>query len=82
MTNITLSIPAELKHKMDKHKEIRWSNAIRSLIEQKLADFDEAQQLVKKSKLTMKDVELLSAQVDKAMGKHAEALLNEIRGRR
>ncbi len=67
---------------MDQHKEIRWSNAIRSIIEQKLADFEEAQRLVQKSKLTMKDVERLSAQVDKAMGKHAEVLLNEIRGRR
>lgn len=77
MPNITLSINEETKQKMKKYPEVRWSNAIRVIIERKLQDFEIAEKLAKKSRLTEKDVNMLSAKVDKAMAKHAKGLLNE-----
>ena len=77
MPNITLSIPEETKKRMEKHPHVKWSNAIRTIIERKLDDFEEAERLAQKSTLTEKDVELLSKKVDKAMARHARKLLNE-----
>jgi len=77
MPNITLSITDETKMKMDRHPEVRWSNAVRAVIEKKLADFEEAERLAKKSLLTERDVELLSSKVNSAAAKHAKRLLDE-----
>jgi len=77
MRNITLSITDETKSKMESHPEVRWSNAVRVIIERKLHDFKVAETLAQKSRLTEKDVQMLSEKVNKAMGKHAKGLLNE-----
>ena len=82
MANVTLFVPDDLKHRMDEHEHVRWSRVIRTIIEQKLDDFDDADRLALKSKLTEKDVRHLAAKVDAAMGRHAEALLDEGRARR
>ncbi len=82
MANITLFVPDELKERMNEHPEMRWSRAIRSIIERTLDDFEEAEKLARKSKLTKEGVERLSAEVNAEAGKHAEALLNESRRRR
>jgi single-stranded DNA-specific DHH superfamily exonuclease len=77
MVNLTLSIPAETKARMDKHTEIKWSNAIRNLIEQKLNDFEEAEALANKLDLSEKDLKPILNKINKDMAKHAEALLHE-----
>ena len=77
MPNITLSIGDVIKQKMKQHPEVRWSNAVRVMIERKLHDFEVAERLAQKSRLTEKDVELLSSRVNKSMAEHAERLLNE-----
>ncbi len=77
MRNITLSITDETKNKMESHPEVRWSNAVRVIIERKLNDFRIAEALAQKSRLTEKDVQALSKKVNRAMGKHAKGLLNE-----
>ncbi len=79
MPNITLCITDETKRKMGLHPEIKWSNAVRTVIERKLRDFEEAEELAGKSGLTERDVMLLSERVNNAMGKHAKRLLNESR---
>ena len=76
MVNLTLSIPAETKARMDKHKYIKWSSAVRTIIERKLSDFEEAERIAKKSNLTMKDFDDISKKIDSAMAKHAEELLH------
>ena len=81
MVNLTLSIPADVKGRMDKHKEIKWSSAIRNLIEQKLDDFEEAEKLATKLDLSEKDLKPILDKINKDMAKHAEALLNESNGR-
>ena len=82
MANLTLAIPEQLKQEMDKHKDIRWSKAIRSIIENKLNDFKETERIFKKSQLTQADVDRFSAQVNEAAGRHAKELLHESRSRR
>ena len=62
---------------MEKHPEIRWSNAVRAIIERKLSDFEIAEKLAQKSNLTEKDAEQLTKKINKEMGKHARKLLNE-----
>jgi len=77
MPNITLSVTGELKEGMEKHPAVRWSNAVRAVIEAKLRDFETAEKLAQKSGLTEKDIEQLSASVGKSMARHAKGLLNE-----
>ncbi|GEM_PF-788445 len=82
MANVTLFVPDQLKKRMDAHVHIRWSRVMRSIIEQKLDDFEDVDRLAQNSQLTEKDVRELSAKVDEAMGKHAKRLLDETRRRR
>lgn len=82
MANITLSISDEIKKKMDAHPHIKWSNAIRTIILQKLEDFETAEKLAKKGGLTEEDIEPIVKKVNKAMAKKAEELLDESYRRR
>jgi hypothetical protein len=77
MPNITLSISEELKREMEKHSSVKWSSAVRNVIEQKIADFEEAESIAKKSRLNWKTWKLMSAKISKNAAEHAEALLNE-----
>ena len=49
MPNITLSIPEETKRRMEKHPHVKWSSAIRAIIERRLDDFEETERLAQKS---------------------------------
>ncbi|MDE1824766.1 MAG: hypothetical protein KGH61_01060 [Candidatus Micrarchaeota archaeon] len=77
MPNITLSISEELKKEMEKYSSVRWSSAVRNVIEKKIADFEDAEKIAKKTKLNWKDWKLIGAKISKNAAKHAEALLNE-----
>ena len=77
MANLTLAIPDNTKTRMERHKEIKWSSAIRNLIEQKLDDFEEAESLANKLDLSKEDLDPIIKKINKDMAKHAEALLNE-----
>ncbi len=79
MTNVTLSFPDAFWRRMKAFPEIRWSKAVRSVIEGKLDDLEEAERLVGKSRFREEDVARLSKKVDDAMARHAGALLNEAR---
>lgn len=69
MVSLTLSIPPELKKRMDRHPEIRWSRIVRSIIKQSLDDLEQADRLASKSKLTQKDVDELAERFDKEAAK-------------
>lgn len=77
MPNITLSVTDNMKERMEEHPAVRWSNAVRAVIEAKLHDFEVAEKLVQKSRLTEKDVEQLSATVGKSIARHAAGLLQQ-----
>lgn len=80
MPNLTLSITEKTKQRMGKHREVRWSNVVRVVIERKLSDFEEAERLAQKSLLSERDIEMLASKANKAMAKHAVGLLNEGNG--
>ena len=82
MPNMTLSFPPETKKRMEQHPHIRWSNVVRTIIEQKLDDFEAAERLAKKSRLTQKDIDPVVEKINQAMGKHAKELLHEYHRRR
>ena len=75
MANVTLFVPDGLKARMKKHREIKWSNAVRTVIEQKLDDFEEAEKLASKSRLSEEDAKKLAQDADDALGRHAKKLL-------
>ena len=82
MANITLFVPDELKERMSEHPQMRWSRAVREIIEQTLDDFEEAEKLASKSKLTQEDIDAILPEINKDARKYAEELLNESRRRR
>lgn len=77
MPNITLVINEELKKQMEKHSSIKWSSVVRNIIEQKLKDFAEADDMARKSRFSIKDWSKISQKLSKASARHAEALLHE-----
>ncbi len=79
MVSLTLSVPPELKKRMEKHPEIRWSNQVRAIIQQQLDDLETTDRLASKSQLTEKDVEELAAKVDAGMAKRWKEAKREAR---
>ncbi len=69
MANMTLAIPDELQEKLREHAEIRWSEVARQALEKKVADIEMMDRLTSNSKLTKKDVEEISAKINKAVAK-------------
>lgn len=56
MTNITLSVPDNIKKMMDNYSEVKWSEVARKAIIQKLATLRRLDELSKTSKITDKDI--------------------------
>lgn len=52
MVNLTLSIPQELKHKMDDFAEINWSAVARQAFDEKIKDLEFIRKFKAKSTLT------------------------------
>lgn len=75
MVNITLSLPDELKKRMDEHEEIKWSRVVRNIIESKLDDFERLEELLSKSQLTEQNVADLTKKVDEDTRKHVRELM-------
>ena len=55
MVNVTLSIPQELKHKMDSFAEINWSAVARQAFDDKIKDLEFIKNFKSKSTLTAED---------------------------
>lgn len=62
MTNITLSVPEDLKKKMDEHSIINWSEVARQAFIEKIADLEFLQEFKSKSELTYGDALRLGGQ--------------------
>ena len=70
--NVTLSVPVELKEKMDSFKEINWSEVMRSTLSEKVRRLEimkRLDQLTANSELTEEDVERISAKVKEGVAK-------------
>ena len=65
MPNITLAVPRELKLKMDRFKEINWSEVARQAIIQKTRLMEQMNRLLSKSKLDTADIDLYAQEIKK-----------------
>lgn len=67
MPNITLSVSEKLHKEMKKFKLIKWSEVAREAIRQKLEEIQKMERILKKSRLTMKDVLEIDKKVKKGL---------------
>lgn len=69
MVNVTLSIPPELKNKMDNFAEINWSAVAREAFDDKIKDLEFIKKFKAKSTLTEKDAIRLGRELNASMVK-------------
>ena len=69
MTNMTVSLPQDLKEEMNRHHEVNWSGVVRRAIQEHLHRLAIAEAIARKSKLTQKDIEELDRLVKKGIAK-------------
>lgn len=55
MVNMTLSIPSDMKHKMDNFSEINWSAVAREAFDEKIKDMEFIKKFKEKSRVTEED---------------------------
>lgn len=63
MSNLTLAVTDELKRKMDKHTEIRWSNVARDAFEEKIQKLELMDSLLEKSNFSEEDAEKIGHKI-------------------
>ena len=69
MVNITLSIPNELKQKMDSFAEINWSAVAREAFDEKVRDLEFIKKFKSKSRITEEDALKWGAELNKNLAK-------------
>ena len=74
VVNITLSIPNELKQKMDTFVEINWSAVAREAFHEKIKDMEFLKKFKAKSTLTEADALRLGKEVGKSLSNRLRKL--------
>ncbi len=74
MVSLTLSVSDAILKRMRMHSETKWSEVVRSILEQQLDELDEAERIASKSKLSERDAEEIAKSMDSAMYKKWTAL--------
>ena len=69
MTNITVTVPEDLKKELQKHDEVNWSAVIRRALVEHLRKIIIAESIANKSKLTQKDADEISRKIKIEMAK-------------
>jgi hypothetical protein len=69
MVNITLSVPEELKRKMEEFPEINWSEIARRSIIERVELLEKMNKLLSKSKLTEEDALRFGKEVNKSVSR-------------
>ena len=69
MAEVVVKIPEELKHDFEKISEIDVSLAVTRIVKTEIERLKRLKDIVSKSKLTEKDVQELSDNVDKSLAK-------------
>ena len=72
MPNITLSIPAELKHKLDSIPELNWSEIVREFLSEKVKRsllLKKLDTMLENSELTEEDCLRIGAKIKEGMWK-------------
>jgi len=69
MVNITLSVPDEMKAKMDSFAEINWSAVAREAFNEKMRDLEFVKKFKEKSSLTAEEALKLGRELNQSMVK-------------
>lgn len=69
MATVSISVPDELKIKMQELDEINWSSVVRKAIESRIKDIQEMKKIISKSKLTEKDAKEIGDIINVASSK-------------
>ena len=77
MTTLTLSVPEELKQKMDSFPEMNWSEVARQAFLQKIEDMDFLRTFKEKSKLTEAEALKLGKEVSKTVSNRLRKMARE-----
>lgn len=72
MSNVTVSVPEEMKHKMDDFEEINWSAVARQAFEQKIHDLEFIERFREDSELTEEDALRLGKEVNEELADRYE----------
>jgi len=67
MVNVTLSIPQELKQRMDSFDEINWSAVARVAFDEKIKDLEFIKKFKSQSRMTEEDALRLGKEVNKSL---------------
>ena len=73
MVNVTLSIPSDLKHRMDSFAEINWSAVAREAFDDKIKDLEFIKQFKAKSTFTEEDAIKLGKELNKNLAQRRSA---------
>ena len=65
MVSVTLSMPEDVKHKMDGFSWINWSGLAREAFVKKMDEFEVLEKITSKSKLSEKDAKKLADEINK-----------------
>jgi len=69
MVNITLSVPGELKGRMDSFAEINWSAVAREAFDEKMRDLELIKKFKSKSTINEEDTLKLGRELNKRLAK-------------
>ena len=69
MTNITLTIPDELKEQIQKHEEVNWSAVMRKALIEHLRRIEIVESIASKSKFTNRDAEEIARKINSSLSK-------------
>lgn len=69
MVNVTLSIPSDLKNRMDNFAEINWSAVAREAFDEKIKDLEFIKKFKAKSTLTEEDALKLGKELNERLVK-------------
>lgn len=67
VTNVTVSVPDDLKDEMSRHQEVNWSAVVRRAVRDHLRKLAIAEAIADKSELTEEDVEELDRLVKEGL---------------
>ena len=67
MTNLSVSVPEELRQRMAKLDEVNWSAVARKAFEEKVQQIEFMKSIANRSKLTEEDAKDISRKINKAM---------------
>ncbi len=73
MVNVTVSVPVDMKKKMDEFAVINWSEVAREAFAEQISKMELLKALTSKSKATDKDVEEITAKVRAGVWRRHEA---------